>query len=78
MAKSNFYNLTSSDIVIKFDNIDAAKHFKAWLSGSGEQDYLIWMGCREEEESGQITCKRFDYHSHGNEILASCGRLDED
>lgn len=39
----------------------AAEHFMQWLCGQGEQDYWLWMECREMEEPGDITVTRFNY-----------------
>ena len=74
---------------IEFNSPETALHFASWLDGQGEQDYWIWMECREQEEEGDITATRFDW---GNPklswerrkaaflkdpvIRATCGRLD--
>lgn len=50
-------------IKIEFDTKNAAMHFAHWLCGSGEQDYWQWMECREQEEKGNITVKKFHYYS---------------
>lgn len=63
---------------IKFANEAAAEHFVSWLSGAGEQDYWLWMECREEMEGGDITAVEFDYHSGDGSIGTICGRLDGD
>lgn len=63
------------DLTIRFDNRKAAMHFKAWLAGQGEQDYWIWMECREQEEDGPITATRFDCSSDEPVIGTKCGRL---
>lgn len=47
---------------IKFANEAAAAHFASWLCGQGEQDYWLWMECREQEEDGDITAVSFHYH----------------
>lgn len=66
---------------IEFDNEKALKHFAYWLCEQGEQDYWIWMECREQEESGNITGTNFNYH-HDNKFLGdktirvTCGRMD--
>ena len=72
-------------IKIHCDNKKAAKHFLTWLCESGEQDYWIWMECREREEKGDITITGFDYFPNnakkfadGLEIVGECGRLDDD
>jgi hypothetical protein len=66
-----------SSLIIEFDNPQALKYFKDWLCGSGEQDYWEWMHSREcEEEEGDITVLRFDYHFDNRRILTDCGRLD--
>lgn len=61
-------------VEINFDNEKAAKHFISWLDGQGEQDYWIWMDCRESEEEGNITAVRFTYK--GLQVDTKCGRLD--
>jgi hypothetical protein len=66
---------TSSTLQIDFGSPEAAEHFKQWLSGQGEQDYWVWMDCREMEESGDITVRRFHYGSP-NVIGTTMGRLD--
>jgi hypothetical protein len=62
------------NLTIEFDNEKAMLHFKGWLSGQGEQDYWLWMECREQEEEGDITATEFRYFH--NKIIAKCGRLD--
>ena len=66
---------------IQFDNVEALKHFAQWLDGQGEQDYWVWMECREQEEKGEITALKFKYQvnsqaTDGNYIFTKCGRLD--
>lgn len=51
-------------LTITFDNPQAAEHFQSWLCGQGEQDYWMWMECREQEEDGNITALNFDYDFH--------------
>lgn len=72
------------DVVIKFDNEEAAEHFITWLCESGEQDYWEWMRYREEEEDGNITAVNFEYHGGSDDgefgkhpITTTCGRLDK-
>lgn len=75
-------------LIIEFDSNKAAQHFAKWLCGQGEQDYWIWMECRECEEDGNITATTFKYHpgdestGYGefladNTIRTVCGRLDK-
>lgn len=59
-----------TDLVIKFDNKEAADHFASWLCGSGEQQYWQWMECREEEDEGNITALQFHYHGEEDETKA--------
>jgi hypothetical protein len=69
--------MKSSTVTIKFSNPSAAAHFVHWLGGQGEQDYCIWMECREQEEEGDITALRFDYdYDNTVEVKAICGRMD--
>jgi hypothetical protein len=67
-------------LTIEFDSDAAAKHFASWLDGQGEQDYWIWMECREQKESGNITALSFNWDyknfSPENLIRTKCGRLD--
>lgn len=71
----------ASDLVVKFDNQKAIKHFATWLCESGEQDYWMWMEERETEDDDDITAVRFDYFNGAkkfmtsNVITAQCGRL---
>ena len=67
------FNVTSKELVFKFDNAKMAEHFKIWLCEQGEQDYWIWMEYREQEEEGIITAYDFDYWK-GNTIIAAYGR----
>ena len=77
--ENNFEKNMTNTLRIEFDNPEAALlHFKSWLCGSGEQSYWTWMECREDEEDGPITAKRFNYHKDGPLIEAECGRLDTD
>ena len=55
--------MAETTIKIEFANEAAAKHFASWLCGAGEQDYWMWMECREQEEEGNITAVSFDYHN---------------
>lgn len=59
--------LTQTDLVIRFANADAARHFASWLCGSGEQQYWQWMEYREEEDEGDITAVSFHYHGEEDE-----------
>lgn len=63
------------DLRIRFDNQEALDHFTTWLSEAGEQDYWMWMECREGEEDGDITVLNFE-NGDFNVIKADCGRLD--
>jgi ribosomal protein S27AE len=60
----------SSLLTIEFDNQEAAEHFASWLCGQGEQDYWMWMECREREEDGDITATSFHYHGVEDETKA--------
>ncbi len=68
-------------VLIEFDNAEAAKHFASWLCESGEQSYWLWMEYREQEDEGDITAVEFDYHTTPNKtfnpnyIKTKCGRL---
>jgi hypothetical protein len=72
------------DLVIKFDNEKALKHFASWLCESGEQEYWEWMKYRESEEDGDITVISFYYHGEDgkskflkdNIIRTKCGRIE--
>lgn len=64
----------SFNLTIEFDNDAALEHFAVWLSEQGEQDYWLWMKCRETEEEGNITAISFDYQKETT-IKATCGRL---
>ena len=72
------FEVTGNELTIRFDNQRAAQHFKDWLDGQGEQDYWLWMECREKEEpEGNITVREFNYHEPGGSIIvATCGRMD--
>ena len=59
--------VSDTDLIIKFPNKIAAKHFASWLSGSGEQEYWDWMSYRESEEKGNITAIHFHYHGEEDE-----------
>lgn len=61
---------------IEFDSKEAAEHFSDWLCGQGEQDYWLWMECREQEEDGNITATSFHYRNKNGLITTTCGRLD--
>ena len=63
-----------STLKITFDSDAAREHFRIWLCGQGEQDYWMWMECREQEEEGNITATRFDY-SLKDMISTECGRM---
>lgn len=70
------------NITIKFENKKAALHFAHWLCGQGEQDYRIWMECREQEEAGSISATEFVYHKNNEfvpdgEIKVVLGRFSE-
>lgn len=65
-------------ITIEFNNLKAAEYFQSWLCGQGEQDYWLWMECREEEDiDGDITATSFNYDFNKLEVKASCGRMDQ-
>ncbi len=66
----------TNKVVIEFDNPEAAAHFQSWLCGQGEQDYWLWMECRESEEGGPITATTFDYDYNKLTVKGNCGRLD--
>lgn len=66
----------NNNLVIEFSNEEAREHFAVWLSEQGEQDYWIWMECRETEEEGDITATRFDYRDDIC-IKTKCGRIDD-
>jgi hypothetical protein len=57
---------TNNDLVIKFANKEALRHFAVWLCESGEQSYWDWMEYREGEEGGDITAVTFNYHGAEN------------
>lgn len=64
-------------LTIEFDSEEAAEHFSDWLCGQGEQDYWLWMECREQEEDGNITATSFHYDdTDAGLITTTCGRLD--
>ena len=74
---------------IEFDNEEALKHFASWLCGAGEQDYWQWMEYREQEEDGDITAVKFNYHCgkdvgslktfiKDKTIRTKAGRIDND
>jgi hypothetical protein len=65
-----------SKVEIEFDNPKAAEHFLSWLCGQGEQNYWLWMECREQEEKGNITAISFDYKFKQLTASTKCGRLD--
>lgn len=67
----------SGDLVLRLGTPEAARHFKHWLSGQGEQYYWDWMSCRESEEGGDITALRFDYWTGDNVVVGAMGRLDD-
>ena len=66
----------TGELVFKFANADAARHFKLWLCESGEQSYWDWMTEREQEEEGDITATSFDYHTDDNTIGTTTSRQD--
>ena len=76
MSENKFKDV-STELAFKFDNPEAALHFKAWLCGQGEQGYWLWMEYREQEEPGDITALNFDYWN-GDLITAKCGRQDSE
>lgn len=65
----------TSTVTINFANAKAAKHFVAWLDGQGEQNYWVWMECREQEEKGDITATHFAYDRSLN-VETTVSRLD--
>jgi hypothetical protein len=67
-------NECTSELTFKFESKEAVQHLKTWLSHRGEQDYWMWMECREDEESGPITGIDFDY-SKGSVVPVQCGRI---
>lgn len=64
-------------LVLKFESAEAADHFKSWLCESGEQHYWEWMQMREQEEEGDITGLKFNYHTGTDLIPVKCGRFSE-
>lgn len=73
------FEVTGPTITFKFANVEAAEHFKVWMCESGEQGYWEWMEYREQEEDGDITGLRFNYHNDdGSVIPVECGRLDKE
>lgn len=67
-----------SVLKIEFDNDAAMRHFANWLCAQGEQDYWIWMECREQEEKDDdITATEFQCIKDLNVIATVCGRLDK-
>jgi hypothetical protein len=61
-------------VTIDLKTKEAATHFTRWLCGQGEQDYWIWMECREQEEEGDITAVRFNYDYENAVISGEMGR----
>lgn len=59
--------LSKTDLVIKFPNDEATRHFALWLCESGEQSYWDWMKYRENEDNGDITATNFHYHGEEDE-----------
>jgi hypothetical protein len=60
--------VSDTDLIIKFANDEAAKHFAIWLCESGEQAYWDWMRYREEElEEGDEDITAIEFHYHGEE-----------
>ena len=53
----------------------AAEHFMYWLCEQGEQNYWIWMECREMEEPGDITVASFNYDYKGGVATGKLERL---
>lgn len=76
-------DVEDTDLIIRFSNKEAARHFAVWLCEAGEQDYWQWMEYRERKENGDITVKTFDYHGPNKTFLKDMtirtiiGRLDE-
>ena len=73
--------MKKTTVRIDFATEEAADHFLSWFCGSGEQAYWDWMQYREEEEGGNITAVRFDYHKpnggeFGPKVATTLGRLD--
>ena len=66
-----------AQVKINFDNDKVAKHFMNWLSGQGEQDYWLWMECREQEEASDITATNFDNELKTLNVNTHCSRLDK-
>lgn len=68
--------MDKSVLKIEFDSEAAAEHFIRWLDGQGEQDYWIWMECRERKEKGNITVKQF-IRDDTDKLLVhtECGRI---
>jgi hypothetical protein len=76
MSEKNTFDPTNSTLTIHFDNPQAARYFKLFLSRIGEQEYFEFMNAREfDDKSPSITATRFHYHG-GSEILTVCGRMD--
>jgi hypothetical protein len=71
------FDVKGTKLTFEFESEEALNHFKHWLCGQGEQDYWIWMECREQEEEGPITGLDFDYW-HGAKVKVKCGRMDDD
>lgn len=74
----NKFDSHSNKLVFEFASKEAANHFKRWLCGQGEQDYWLWMECREDESDGDITGLEFNYHTGNDTIPVECGRMDKD
>ncbi len=69
------FTFKGKTLTFEFENEKAANHFKTWLCEQGEQDYWMWMECREQEEKGNIT--GINFHYQNNDIIdVDCGRKD--
>ena len=72
------FEVTGPKLTFEFASEEAAEHFKTWLCESGEQGYWNWMEYREDEDAGNITGLRFDYHNKDGSIIpVECGRPDD-
>ncbi len=68
-------NTSNGIVTIDLGSQKAAQHFIKWLCGQGEQDYWIWMECREIEETGDITAVNFQYDYENATAKGDMGRL---
>ena len=51
-----------TNVIIKFDRLEAADHFVTWMCEAGEQDYWNWMEYRQQESSNpSMTATTFEY-----------------